>query len=192
LNEISADHPWRDRWLASGKPALQVEVSLAFWREEAAAFWDPYAPAIADRTAGIRALREAGVPVVLRIDPLFPRSPLPGVGPQTLAAHGLTEAQTIEDLAHLVAFAREVGALHVVYSPAKIVRTNHPGLVAPLRRLREVYAQLAAPEKLVCRGGSWRLPPSVSERHIVAPFLELCRSVSVTAKFCMCNLLETR
>jgi hypothetical protein len=192
LNEVPANHPWRERWPARSNPALQVEVSLAFFRDEAAAFWDPHAPPVAERIAGIRALREAGIAVALRVDPLFPRSPLPGGPRQTLSDFGLAEAQSLEDLASLVSFAKEVKALRVVYSPAKIVRSRDTGLASPMGRLREVYAQMARPEKLVWRGGSWRLPYPVSDRHIVAPFLEICRSGGVRAKFCMCNLLETQ
>jgi DNA repair photolyase len=191
LNEVAANHPWRNRWPTPGKPACQVEVNLAFWREEAAAFWDPHAPTVADRVAGIRALRQAGVAVVLRIDPLFPRSPLPARARQSLSDFGLVEAHTRDVLAHLVAFAKEVRVLRVVFSPAKIVRSRDAGLADPMRRLRDVYAHMTAPEKLVWRGGSWRLPQAVSDRYIVAPLLEICRCEGVPAKFCMCNLLET-
>ena len=47
-------------------------------------------------------------PGVLRVDPLFPRSPLP-TPPSSLRDSGMEEAQTLDDLEHLAAFAREVG-----------------------------------------------------------------------------------
>ena len=126
LAEISASHPCSERWHALHHPAVQVEVSLALWRTEAAAFWDPGAPSIASRMEGIRALRAAGIAVVLRIDPLFPRSPLPLSPARSLQDFGLPEAQTLEDLDRLIGFAKEVGARHVVYSPAMSAASSKP------------------------------------------------------------------
>ena len=191
LGKISPGHPFAGRWAALEHPALQIEVSLAFWREEAAAFWDPGAPTVASRMAGIRALRAAGIPVVLRIDPLFPRSPLPIDPARSLTDFGLVEAQTSDDLKNLVAFAAEIGARHVVYSPAKIVRPRWQPLPAPLNNLLQIYRALAAPEKPVWRGGSWRLPGPVADRLVTGTFLELCRAAGLPAKFCMKNLLDT-
>ena len=191
LGEIPSAHPFAERWQALYHPAVQVEVSLAFWREEATAFWDPGAPTVANRMAGIRALRAAGIPVVLRIDPLFPSSPLPIEPSRSLADFGLVEAQTPEDLGNLVSFAKEVGARHVVYSPAKIVRPRWQPLPAAKNNLLQVYRALAAPEKPVCRGGSWRLPNPVADRLVTGPFFELCRAAGIPAKFCMQNLLDT-
>jgi len=73
LGRIPPDHPKQ----AQVTTPFQVQVSLAFWRDEALRAYDVTAPSVEDRKAGVRALREAGIPVVLRIDPLFPRSPLP-------------------------------------------------------------------------------------------------------------------
>ncbi|HRZ54214.1 MAG TPA: hypothetical protein P5525_02015 [Candidatus Paceibacterota bacterium] len=191
LGEIAPMHPCADRWAAAGSPAVQVEVSLAFWREEARLFWDVAAASVARRIEGIRALRAAGIPVVLRIDPLFPRSPLPTQPVQTLPDCGLVEAQTLADLESLVSFAREVGVRHVVYSPAKIVLPWRSGLPAAMQDLLRVYRALAAPQKPVWRGGSWRLPRPVVEQLMTGPFLEICQRHGVTAKFCMQNLIET-
>ena len=144
LAEIPAGHPFAHRWQELQHPAAQVEVSMAFWREEAAAFWDPGAPSVASRIAGVRALRSAGIPVVLRIDPLFPRSPLPLEPARSLSDFGLAEAQTLADLEQLVAFAAKVGTRHVVYSPAKIVRSRYQALPDAMRKLLDVYRALSA------------------------------------------------
>ena len=191
LAEIPSDHPFAERWAAFNHPAAQVEVSLAFWREEAAAFWDPGAPTVANRIDGIRALREAGIPVVLRIDPLFPRSPLPIEPTRSLNDFGLVEAQTLADLEHLVQFGKACGVRHVVYSPAKIVRPRQQPLACAMNNLLQVYRALSAPEKTVWRGGSWRLPGSVADRVVTEPFLELCGAANLPAKFCMKNVLDT-
>ena len=191
LAEIPAGHPFANRWRELNHPALQVEVSMAFWREEAAAFWDPGAPSVASRIAGVRALRAAGIPVVLRIDPLFPRSLLPIEGGKSLSDFGLVEAQTLDDLEQLVTFAAQVGARHIVYSTAKIVRSRYQPLPDSMRKLLEVYRAISVPGKPGWRGGSWRLPPQFADRFVTGPFLELCRQRGIAAKFCMKNLLET-
>jgi DNA repair photolyase len=175
---------------AGGSPLFQVQVSLAFWRDEARRAYDVAAPNIEDRKAGVRALRDAGIPVVLRIDPLFPRSPLPLEGKRSMSDFGLTEAQTISDLEQLVDFAREVGARHVVYSPVKIVQPRGRPLSATMTALRDLYRALSAPDRPVWRGGSWRLPKEVADEHVVGPFLDICRRAGVAAKFCMRDLVE--
>ena len=85
---------------SNGHPNCIVEVSLAFWREEARKVFDPNAPTVHERLEGIRRLRSVGIPVVLRIDPLFPRSPITDT--KTMADFGLPEAQTFDDLQSLV------------------------------------------------------------------------------------------
>ena len=191
LGAPGADHPTAAKWRADGAPAVQVEVSLAFWREEASRFWDPGAPSVAERIAGIRALREAGISVILRIDPLFPRSPLPTPAGRNLSDFALAEAQTADDLDNLVSLAKATGVRHVVFSPVKIVQPRRSRMTPEMSRLLHVYRAIASPEKAVWRGGSWRLPPSAAERFITGPFLEVCRRQRVLAKFCMRNLVET-
>jgi hypothetical protein len=191
LGQLPPTHPSVGRLAALGQPAVQVEVSRAFWREEARAFWAPSAPSLASRQEGIRALRRAGIPVILRIDPLFPRSPLP-TGPKSrLAEFGLVEAQTLEELANLVSFGNDNAGRHVVYSPAKIVRPRRRGLAPPMQKLLDVYRVLSAPGKPLWHAASWRLPRTISERCVTEPFLTLCRRQQMPAKFCMQNLVET-
>ncbi|MCX7723515.1 MAG: hypothetical protein N2379_10750 [Verrucomicrobiae bacterium] len=170
---------------------VQVEVSLAFWREDAAAFYDPHAPSVAERLDGIAALRAAGLPVVLRIDPLFPRSPLPRRWSAALPDFGLREAQTSEDLYQLLAFAKRVQVRHVVYSPLKIVQCRRGSVTEPMQRMLEVFRAISFPCRPVRKGLSWRMPDWYVRDCLVAPFLDMCRALGVTAKFCMSNVLET-
>jgi len=190
LGRLPSSHPMAAALAASGTPAVQVEVSLAMWREEARAFWEPGAPPVAHRLEGITALRAAGVPVVLRIDPLFPRSPLPLNPMKRLSDFDLVEAHTLAELEQLVRFARQVGVRHVVYSVAKIVTARDQGLRPPMRNLLEVYRALARPEPLVWRGRSWRLPQRV-QHQLAKPFLGLCTRYGLEAKHCRTNLLQT-
>lgn len=184
LGELGAGHPSREVLAARGLPSVRVEVSLAFWSEEARAVMDPGAPAVEDRLDAIRELRKAGVPVVLRIDPLFPRSPILG---RTLGDYGLPECQSIDDLDRLLAFAAEVGVMHVVYSPAKIVRF----VSQTMQKMKQVYENLAAPNRVPFCRGSWRLPPAIAESFVVRPFLELCKKHGVPAQYCKRNLITT-
>lgn len=190
LGRLPPDHPRFTEFKERSYPAFQVEVTLAFWQDSSRAVYDPRAPSVTERVEGIRALWEVGIPVALRVDPLFPRSPLPVNSPTSLADFGLCEAQTIEDLANLVAFAKEVGARHVVYSPLKIVKPRGRGFPEAMGAMRRVYEALAFPEKLVWRGGSWRLPKTVADAHVIRQFLKMCEGEGVKAKFCMQDLVE--
>jgi DNA repair photolyase len=172
-------------------PSFVVEVSLAFWQETARSFYDPGAPTLEQRIEGAKALHRAGIPLVLRIDPLFPRSPITDAPAKNMTDFGLPEAQTIEDLENLVSLAKEIEAKHIVYSTAKIVQPRGRKLSPSMRTLRDVYTSFAAPEKLIWRGGSWRLPYPVANEKILRPFLEICQRRKITVKFCKQNLIET-
>ena len=189
LGDLPVGHPVRDEFVRKNQHAFVLQASLAFWREEAAAAYDPCAPLIQDRIAGLRALHAAGIPLVLRIDPLFPRSPL--ANGQTLQDFGLPEAQALDDLEQLVALATELNVRHVVYSPTKIVQPRGRRLQPLMLALRDVYRTMAAPEKLDFHGGSWRLPDALARMHITQPFLDVCARQGVIAKYCKRDLIET-
>jgi hypothetical protein len=72
----------------------------------------------------------------------------------------------------------------------KIAFPRGQGLSTTMKALLEVYRALAAPMKPVWRGMSWRLPPQIVAQHVVAPFLQVCQRIGVTAKFCMQDLIE--
>ena len=164
LATLPPDHPRHDDFEQGALPGFVLAASLAFWRDTARAVYDPGAPTVEERVEGLRALHAAGIPLVLRIDPLFPRSPL--ADGRTLEDFGLPEAQTNDDLDHLVALARELNVRHVVYSPTKIVQPRGRRLQPLMLALRDVYRALAGPEKLDFHGGSWRLPDcSCAEAH---------------------------
>ncbi len=177
--------------LNSPRAGFLMEVSLAFWREEARLAYDPGAPCIQDRIEGIRQLRRAGVPVILRIDPLFPcmlSSDARAAAPYQ--DFGLPHPQTPDDLEQLVAFGRKTGVHHIVYSPAKIVQPRTRPLSVIMRRMRALYESVAAPEHLLFRGGSWRLPQA-GQSAITSTLLNLCRHHGIPAKCCKQNLIET-
>ncbi|GAH72542.1 unnamed protein product, partial [marine sediment metagenome] len=91
----------------------------------------------------------------------------------------------------LVRFAKEVGARYVVYSPAKIVQPRSRPLSDTMRAMRQAYEFMAAPQRLLFRGGAWRLPADVANSQIIKPFLNICRREGVPARHCKHNLLGT-
>jgi DNA repair photolyase len=190
LGRLPHSHASRETLARRRWPGLVVEVSLAFWREDARQQYDARAPTVGERVQGLRTLRDAGIPLVLRIDPLFPTSPLTTEGDRSYGDLGLEEPQTLDDLNRLVALAKELKVRHVVYSPAKITKPRRR-LGATMQALKRVYEAVASPDKLAFRGGSWRLPQEVAEDRIVRPFLEICKRHRVQAKYCKQNLIET-
>ena len=191
LGTLPRDHPRRDDFDRNHLPGIVVEVSLAFWGEDARRKYDRCAPSVGERMEGLRALREAGIPLVLRIDPLFPHTPLTNWSARSFEDFGLMEPQTLDDLEHLVALAKELNVRHVVYSAAKITQPRGRKLSGTMRAMREFYRACAAPEKLDFHGGSWRLPGNRAQALIVRPFLEICKRYGVRAKYCKQNLTET-
>jgi hypothetical protein len=174
----------------SDPPRLRLEISLAFWSDAARQLLDPAAPDIFNRMEAIRQLRNQGLPVDVRIDPLFPQDPLPGG--KKMADFGLPNVQPIEELAKLVDFCREVGVRQIIYSTAKITKPRLGGLSEAMQKMKQVYHHLAYPHSLIFRAGTWRLPGEVAAQNVVAPFLALCRAAEIPALHCMANLLATR
>ena len=175
---------------SAGCPPLRVECSLAFGSEASRKLLDPGAPSVESRMKAIRFLRDAGIPVSVRVDPLFPRNPLPGG--KAMADFDLPDIQSIRDLERLVRFARDVDAGRVIYSIAKITR---PRLGTPspvMQKVKQVYEYLASGEPLPFRGGSWRLPPDRAARLVARPLLHLCRQHGIEARTCKANLVSTR
>lgn len=188
LNELPADHP-RCAWFNShGYPPLRVECSLAFHNDEHRRFLDLRAPSVESRMDALRFLRKEGLPVFVRIDPLFPRDPL-SEG-KTMRDFGLPDVQPLPDLESLVSFCREIGVGHIVYSVAKITRRKVGGLSPTVARMKRVYEHLAG-RSLVFRGGSWRLPAAAATEFVLEAFLDLCRQYSLPAMPCKANLIST-
>jgi len=189
LNDLPADHPRRAWFDAQGYPPLRVECSLAFLNDERRQLLDPAAPSVESRMAALRFLRKEGIPVFLRIDPLFPRDPLGGG--KTMAEFGLPDVQSMRDLEGLVSFGRELAAPHIIYSVAKITRRKQGDLPPVMERMKQVYQHLSAGRPLVFHGGSWRLPENVAAAFLLRPFLDLCHRHSIPAKPCKTNLITT-
>ncbi|MBN2473312.1 MAG: hypothetical protein JXB62_01790 [Pirellulales bacterium] len=189
LSELLPNHPRAEWFEENSYPPLRVECSLAFCDEKSRKVLDPGAPSVESRMRAIRFLRKEHIPVLVRIDPLFPRDPLPGG--KKMSDFDLPDVQPTADLGRLIRFCQEVGAGHVVYSVAKITRPRQGGLPTVMEKMKRLYEYLAPERSLVFRGGSWRLPKMVADEVVVKPFLELCRQHAVHAKTCKSNLIST-
>jgi hypothetical protein len=189
LNCLPADHPRQDWFEEKGFSPLQLEISLAFFNDAHRRLLDPAAPSVESRMEAIRLLRQHGLPVFLRIDPLFPRDPLGG--DKLMADFGLSDVQSMSDLEGLVSFGRDASVQGIIYSVAKITRPQQGGLAPVMEQMKRVYQHLSAEKPLVFHGGSWRLPENVATQLVVGPFLELCTRFSMPAKACKANLITT-
>jgi DNA repair photolyase len=189
LHDLSSDHS-RSAWFESaGCPPLRVECSLAFFNEASRKLLDCVAPSVESRVKAIRFLRKENIPVFVRVDPLFPRDPLPGG--KAMADFDLPDIQPLPDLEEIVRFVGEVGAGHVIYSTAKITRPRLGTLPPVMQKMKQVYEYLVLGESLPFRGGSWRLPPDTAARLVARPFVNLCRQYGIEAKTCKANLIST-
>lgn len=189
LINLPSNHPAKARFEHANLPALRVEVSLAFWRDEARAFYDPAAPSVENRIQAIRTLRQAGVPVVLRIDPLLPPDQL--LRDESYEDFSLPTPQTTRDLEELLKFAADIKAMHIVYSAARIVQPRFKPISQSMQNLKRVYEHIANLEKLIFRGGSFRLPERIVTQQIFQPFIWLCKNQGITAMHCPQNLIST-
>ena len=189
LNQLGLDHPKAAWFTERGLPPLRIECSLSFLDDGVRRLFEPGCPTVEDRLSAIRHLRAEGLSVFMRIDPLFPRDPLPGR--RTMREFGLPDVQPTADLERLIQFAGSIGVSHLVYSVAKITRPRSGSLPDVMEKMKRVYESVAQGEPLVFRGGSWRLPDAVAARQVVDPFLGLCRRHSMAAKMCKANLLST-
>ncbi len=170
---------------------VTVQVSCAYWRDEARRFYEAQAPPVAARLAAMRVLSQAGVAVDLRLDPLFPSTwagERLGAHPP-LEAYGLPEAQTLDDIQQLVAAAWDAGARRVVTSPLK-VPIAAAGEQAK-RWFAVLYRDANGGLRRQQRGGSWRLPEGY-RRLLVHTVLDIARAQGMTAAHCRHDLLTRR
>ncbi|MBN1436545.1 MAG: hypothetical protein JW936_05685 [Sedimentisphaerales bacterium] len=189
LSVLDNNHPAKEQFRKNNLPGLRLEISLAFWRQEPCQAFDVDAPSVEDRIQAIRQLSSEGIPIVLRIDPLLPRNPLPNN--RSLSDFHLPQTQTLQDLEQLVNLAAEIKALHIVYSVAKIIQPRFKPISTTMKNLKSVYEYIAQPDRLIFRGGSWRLPSHIAQQQIIDPFLNICQKHRIKAFFCKQNLVNT-
>jgi len=168
----------------------QVEVSLTFADDEGRALYEPCAPSVESRLNGIRALRGAGIPVSLRVDPLFPREPLPCPPwpSPALSDYGIDRTHSLGEIERLVQFAAEQGCERIIVSELKIVMGCQKEFRDPFRSL--FGAPLGG--KPVKRGTAYRLPGEYIRDRLFPPVEELCRAAGIPMVHCKDNLVSTQ
>ena len=173
-------------------PQAVVEVSLTFWNDALRRHVEPGAPSVASRVEAVRRLRAEGVRVTLRVDPLFPRDPLPAAffGSPTVADYGAQAAHTWSDLEHLVSLAADTGCERVVISAMKVMCGRYHD-----RRFRAEWELLYAAAqggRARARGFAFRLPEAYIREHLFAPVVELGRERGIEVVHCTRNLFTTQ
>lgn len=177
--------------LDSLKPC-QVEVSLAFADERGRQLYEPCAPNIGSRLEGIRRLREAGISVSLRIDPLFPREPLHMEFWPTprLADYGIEHTHTLDEIERLIQFASETGCQKIIVSALKVPvgRWACPDFKEAFRAL------YGAPwgGRPKTRSFAWRLPESYIGEHLIGEVRQVASHYDVGVTTCWENLVNTK
>jgi DNA repair photolyase len=177
--------------LDSLKPC-QVEVSLAFADEKGRRLYEPCAPSVDSRLEGVRRLREAGIPVSIRIDPLLPREPLPAKFWPTprLADYGLEHTHTLDEIERLIRFASETGCQKVIVSALKVPvgRWACPDFKEAFRAL------YGAPwgGKPKTRSFAWRLPEDYIREHLIGEVRQVASRHRVAVTTCWENLVGTK
>jgi hypothetical protein len=189
LSHLHHAHPRYKYFQDNDLRPLWLEISLAFWNDKSREMSEPGAPSVESRLEAIAQLKHFGVPVALRIDPLFPRNPLPNG--KMMSDFELFDIQSHEDLKNLVSFCEQNRIEKIVYSPLKITNPRVGKLPVLMQQLRRIYGHLSGNRAIEFRGGSWRLPHDVAQVSLFDPLLRLCQAASITAKGCKENLLAT-
>ncbi|MGE0086490.1 MAG: radical SAM protein [Desulfococcaceae bacterium] len=176
--------------LGTEKHSFQVEVTCPFYNDDTRRFFEPGAPKVETRLEGIKKLREKNITVALRIDPIFPRDPLPKefFDKPALKDYGAPQSQTEKDLEQLIKFASDVRCSRIIISPLKLTtdRFNKSDLVP-------IYLKLFAAAnkgKPIKKGSAFRLPWPLYHHWIEKPSI-LSKELNIPLIYCKKNLINT-
>lgn len=171
---------------------ITVQVSLPIIAPAACKLYEPNVPAPESRIEAIAALRAENIPVMLRIDPLYPRDPLPThyFGGQSLQDYGILPAQHEDELRKLVRFASTCGCRSVIYSVLKMPRNLSPRNQRVLAGLKALYEEAAAKSKN-CRSHNYlRMPEDYQHGVMFQSILDEAAQCGMKAEHCKCNLIQ--
>ncbi len=169
-----------------------MEVSLIFWDNAQRRKIEPGAPSVAERLEGITQLCRKGVTVALRLDPLFPRLPLPSKFWDMLTPedYGAVTAHTTEDIDNLFSTVAAAGVRKVVSKALKLPF----GRCEPQNAFKKSFQSLfeaAGGGKAISKGPSWRLP-SEYVNTIWSETDSLAKKHGLELVHCAHNLCHTR
>lgn len=168
-----------------------VEVSLIFWDDCQRKAFEPGAPSVDSRLNAICTLRKEGVPVALRVDPLFPRNPLPNqfFSHCRVEDYGARSAHTFEDLQRLVEFAADTGCKSVIVSPLKVLCGRWHDQTF-LNAWEPLYKDANKGFPLV-RSFAYRLPDAYVRQHLIGPVAQYGQAKGICVVHCKENLIST-
>ncbi len=138
-----------------------VAITVTTLDEEIARKIEPSAPDPERRIRAMKKLKKAGIPVILRLDPVLPF---------------LTE----DEIEHVLERAEFVD--HVVSSTLKLRKDSYSRISRAFPELKEVYRKLyfRNGEKI---GGNWYLTKKLRER-LLSRVAEKCRELDLSYAFC--------
>ena len=176
------------------KDLMVVQGSLPIIDEAASRLYEPYVPSPRSRLEAIAGLCAAGIPVTLRIDPLFPRDPLPVeiFGQARLSDYGIQPVQSESDLRHLVSFAAECGCKSIIYSALKIPRGGYIKETNLLQPFHQLYRDAAKKAPARMSGNYLRLPEAYQKGELLRPLIEEAEQVGIYVEHCKHNLIHAR
>lgn len=172
------------------KMNVYVEVSCIFKNDVLRKVYESGAPSIPSRANGIRGLVSLGIPVSLRIDPLFPREPLPAshFKYEKLSKYGAPVFHSTEDVVYLTEKAIEYGCCEIITSPLKLIPGSKSSM--PLFwQLRDLYTVANGGTPLI-RSGSWKLPDELYH-YWKQPILDAAKD-KIVVEFCMYSLFKKK
>ena len=178
--------------LLRGMEPCQIEVSLTFRGDSARRFYEPNAPSVKSRLDGIQKLRRSGVGVSLRIDPLFPREPLPSLywKHSELMAYGVERTHTLEEIESLVRFAASEGCQKIIVSPLKIPVGRRSSCWLK-EHFRALYSEPFGVKPHI-RGFALRLPEDYIHGDLFPPVSDICDYYGLEMVHCKKNLINTK
>ena len=170
----------------------QIGVSLTFHDDAGIQLYEPGAPTVEPRLQGIKRLRKAGIRTSLRIDPLFPREPLPRQFwlESSLKAYGVERTHSLEEIEALVSFAASEGCQQIIVSPLKVpVGRRSPCWMKEY--FRDLYSEPFGGKPRI-RGFAMRLPENYIHDELILDVAGICERFGIEMVCCKQNLLNTK
>ncbi|RJP22357.1 MAG: hypothetical protein C4527_21940 [Candidatus Omnitrophota bacterium] len=173
---------------------VTVQISLPILNEDAGQMYESGVPSAQSRLHALSCLRAMDIPVSLRIDPLFPRDPLPTdiFGDSRLCHYGIPPAQSEEDLRYLVQVAADNGCVSIIFSGLKIPRGRYVREKSFLRLFEPLYRDAAKRSPARLSGNYLRLPDAYQNQELIRPLLEESKRRGIKLEHCKHNLIHAR
>ncbi|MCI4454829.1 MAG: radical SAM protein [Thermodesulfobacterium sp.] len=141
---------------------LDCAVSLTVTTKSLDKVLEPGAHRAEERINALKALKQAGIPVIARIDPVFPI---------------LTEDEAKELVKELIDVVD-----HFVFSTLKLKKQTFRRLVTAIPKIEKDYKKLYF-EKGECINGSWYLPYEL-RNNLLSPLMEMVKGARKSFGLC--------